>query len=123
MRSSIVPYCLSLTIAGFLLGCGGCDEGWSCTCAQEPAWTAVVEVSDTAEHRLSGASLTFAVNGGEPRSASCDDVGICTANGGTGLYEMQVQRDGYLPKELKVHVGFSTCGATTFGYVSLQKRT
>ena len=84
---------------------------------------AVVEVSDTSEHRLSGVSLIFTVNGGEPRAASCDDVGICTANGGTGLYEMQVQRDGYLPKALKAHVPFSTCGATTFGYVALQQRT
>jgi len=36
---------------------------------------------------------------------------------------MQVQREGYLPKDVKAFLGFSTCGVITHSYVALQKRT
>ena len=123
MRSALIACCLSVPIAAFVVGCGGCDDDLSCKCGKEPDWVAIVEVSDSAQHPLSGASLTFTVDGDKPRTVGCDDRGICTAIAGPGFYEMQVQREGYLPKDVKVFLGFSTCGLISHSYVALQKRT
>ena len=82
MRRTILAGCLSSFIAALLAGCGGCEDDYPCRCAQEQEWAAVVEVTDSAERRLSGVTLVFTVNEGEPRVAGCDDAGICRAEGG-----------------------------------------
>ena len=123
MRRTILAGCLSSFIAALLAGCGGCEDDYPCRCAQEQEWAAVVEVTDSAERRLSGVTLVFTVNEGEPRVAGCDDAGICRGEGGPGYYQMRIQREGFVPKDARFLHGTSTCGATGYSYVTLQKQT
>ena len=123
MRRTILTGCLSTLIAISLAGCGGCEDDYPCRCAQEPQWAVVVEVTDSAERGLSGVSLVFTIDEGEPMVAGCNDTGICRAEGGPGYYQMRVQREGFVPKDARFYLGTSTCGPTGYSFVTLRKQT